>query len=136
MYIVMEGHDGTGKSTQVRMLSETLRKRGLEVVAAKEPGGTLVAERVRKMTKDKELDLDKYVSQLLLTAARVDLWLRVIQPALDRRAIVISDRSWFSALAYACAQGMSENEVLKITVDLMPERLVHPDLAFVFCAFW
>ena len=78
MFISLEGVDGSGKSTQARLLVEAL---GAETVAIREPGGTDAAERIRELLADPALELDPLAELLLFLAARADLIERVIRPA-------------------------------------------------------
>ncbi|MGN6815043.1 MAG: dTMP kinase, partial [Solirubrobacterales bacterium] len=80
MFISLEGVDGSGKSTQARLLVEGLEE---GTVAIREPGGTEAAERIRELLADPELPLDPLAELLLFLAARADLTERVIRPALE-----------------------------------------------------
>ena len=93
MFITFEGIDGSGKSTQARLLADTLRAEGHAVVLTREPGGSPGAEEIRRLVL--EGDPDRWSAQteiLLFTAARRDHLERTIEPALARGEIVISDR--------------------------------------------
>ncbi len=105
-FISFEGGEGAGKTTQVRRLAERLRARGLEVVATREPGGSPGAEEIRTLLVTGETDRWSPVTEtLLLYAARRDHLERLIRPALDRGAWVISDRFYDSTRAYQGAAG-------------------------------
>ena len=78
MFISLEGIDGSGKSTQARLLAEAL---GPETLLIREPGGTDAAERIRDLLADPGLSLDPFAELLLFSAARADLLARVIRPA-------------------------------------------------------
>jgi len=97
MFVTLEGIDGSGKSTQARLLAEAL---GEDAVLVREPGGTAAAERVRELLADTELELDPMAELLLFCAARADLVRRVIRPALDAGHDVVSDRFSDSSAAY------------------------------------
>lgn len=97
MFISLEGVDGSGKSTQARLLAEAL---GPETVAIREPGGTEAAERIRELLADPELPLDPLAELLLFLAARADLTERVIRPALEAGRDVVADRFSDSSVAY------------------------------------
>ena len=97
MFISLEGVDGSGKSTQARLLAEAL---GPETVAIREPGGTEAAERIRELLADPELPLDPLAELLLFLAARADLTERVIRPALEAGRDVVADRFSDSSIAY------------------------------------
>jgi len=97
VFISLEGVDGSGKSTQARLLAEAL---GPETVAIREPGGTEAAERIRELLADPELPLDPLAELLLFLAARADLTERVIRPALEAGRDVVADRFSDSSVAY------------------------------------
>lgn len=99
--ITFEGGEGCGKSTQVRFLKEALEQRGIEVLLTREPGGTILAEQIRRLIKDQDEDCPCDRSELLLfLAARAQLVRHVIRPALARGVWVISDRFSDSTKAY------------------------------------
>ncbi len=100
-FITFEGGEGCGKSTQIRLLAAKLSERGIEVVETREPGGTLLNERIRHLIKDQreEAPVDK-CELLLFLAARAQLVEKVVLPALERGAWVLSDRFCDSTFAY------------------------------------
>jgi dTMP kinase len=97
VFITFEGIDRSGKTTQARMLAETL---GNEAVLVREPGGTPAGERIRELVKEPGLDLSPLAETLLFGAARAELVERVIRPALANGRTVISDRYFDSTVAY------------------------------------
>lgn len=100
-FISLEGGEGAGKSTQLKALAETLRRRGLEVVETREPGGSPGAEAIRRLLL--EGGDDRWTPEaeaLLFAAARADHVERTIRPAVERGAWVLSDRFLDSSLAY------------------------------------
>ena len=110
MFISLEGTDGSGKSTQARLLVEAL---GPETVAIREPGGTEAAERIRELLADPALELEPLAELLLFCAARADLTERVIRPALEAGRTVVSDRFSDSSVAYqGAARGLGVGEVI------------------------
>ncbi len=110
MFISLEGVDGSGKSTQARLLVEAL---GEETVAIREPGGTDAAERIRDLLADPAVALEPLAELLLFLAARADLTERVIRPALDAGRTVVSDRFSDSSVAYqGAARGLGVGEVI------------------------
>jgi dTMP kinase len=130
MFITFEGIDGSGKSTQARMLAETLRAAGHAVVLTREPGGSPGAEEIRRLVL--EGDPDRWSAEteiLLFTAARRDHLERTIEPGLRSSKIVISDRFADSTRMY---QGMSRGD-LRGLVDTLHELMIgrEPDLTFV-----
>ena len=125
MFISLEGIDGSGKSTQARLLAETL---GPETVLIREPGGTDSAERIRELLSDSSLDLDALAELLLFCAARADLVSRVIRPALESGLDVVSDRFSDSSVAYqGAARGLGAGLVIGLC-DTATDGL-WPDLA-------
>ena len=100
MFFSFEGIDGSGKSTQSRLLAEALRDDGLEVVEVREPGGTPLGESIRSLLLDSSYQIDERAELLLFSAARAQLAADVIEPALARGAIVVADRFYDSSTAY------------------------------------
>ena len=130
MFITFEGIDGSGKSTQARMLADHLRASGRDVVLTREPGGSPGAEEIRRLVL--EGDPDRWSAEteiLLFTAARRDHLERIIEPALNAGKIVISDRFADSTRMY---QGLSRGD-LRGTVDRLHEMMIvrEPDLTFL-----
>jgi dTMP kinase len=105
-FITIEGGEGAGKSTQIRRLAERLTAGGFEVVVTREPGGSPGAESIRALLVTGESDRWSPTTEtLLLYAARRDHIERVIEPALDRGAVVLCDRFHDSTRAYQGAAG-------------------------------
>jgi dTMP kinase len=110
LFISLEGVDGSGKSTQARLLVEAL---GEETVAIREPGGTQAAERIRELLADPGVELEPLAELMLFLAARVDLTERVIRPALEADRDVVADRFSDSSVAYqGAARGLGVGEVI------------------------
>jgi len=110
LFISLEGVDGSGKSTQARLLAEAL---GPETVAIREPGGTDAAERIRTLLADPGVELDPLAELLLFLAARADLTERVIRPALEADRDIVADRFSDSSVAYqGAARGLGVGEVI------------------------
>lgn len=141
VYIVIEGNDGTGKSTQVDMLAAWLRERGREVVVVEEPGSddeaktTPIANEYRRVLKDDQFKLDPEVNVLLFSAARRELWFHKIEPALRRGAVVLSSRSYVSTLVYqGYGEGVTEDAIINMTKRFTSERYMSPDFVVVLFA--
>ncbi|MBP6030629.1 MAG: dTMP kinase [Sphingobium sp.] len=128
LLIALEGGEGVGKSTQIRLLANALRQRGLEVVETREPGGTEGAEAIRTLLLGGLTDRWNPQSEaLLFAAARADHVARVIHPALERGAWVLSDRFIDSNRAYqAGASGLADADIMAAhrigSGGLMPDR--------------
>jgi len=110
LFVSLEGVDGSGKSTQARLLVEAL---GADTVAIREPGGTEAAERIRELLADPTVELDPMAELMLFLAARADLTERVIRPALEAGRDVVADRFSDSSVAYqGAARGLGVGEVI------------------------
>lgn len=126
MFVTFEGIDGCGKSTQVQLLREELERRGREVVAVREPGGTELGEGIRQLVLH-GVDMTPWAEAALYAAARAELVAEVIVPALERKADVLCDRYLDSSLAYqGAARGLGIDRVLELNLNavggLLPER--------------
>ncbi len=128
-FITFEGIDGAGKSTHIATVVELLQRRGLTVVATREPGGTPLGEKLRELLLHEPMHLE--TEALLMFAARREHLAQVIEPALDRGDWVVCDR--FSDATYAYqggGRGLDKTKFLEL------ERWVHghlqPDLTFLF----
>ena len=115
-FIAFEGGEGAGKSTQSRLLAETLREHGLEVVTTREPGGTPGAEAIRQLLLDAEGEgWNPRAETLLFAAARADHVARLIRPALERGAWVVCDRFLDSSRAYqGGGGGLDDADILAL----------------------
>jgi dTMP kinase len=112
LFISLEGVDGSGKSTQARLLVEAL---GEGTVAIREPGGTEAAERIRELLADPALELEPLAELLLFLAARAEVTERVIRPALEAEHDVVADRFSDSSVAYqGAARGLGVGEVISL----------------------
>ncbi|MDA5094968.1 dTMP kinase [Aliiroseovarius sp. KMU-50] len=130
LFISFEGIDGSGKSTQARLLADHLRAMGHDVVLTREPGGSPGAEEIRALVLQGDPDRWSAETELLLfTAARRDHLERLIRPALAEGKIVITDRFADSSRIY---QGTRSGD-LRDTVDKLHELMIgqEPDLTFL-----
>ncbi len=113
-YVALEGGDGSGKSTVALALAERLQALGNESVLVREPGGTEIGEVVRGLLLDRE-SVEPWTEVMLFAAQRAQLAGEVIRPALARGAWVVSDRSYYSSIAYqGRARRLGEEIVRKI----------------------
>jgi dTMP kinase len=112
VFVSLEGIDGSGKSTQAKLLADAL---GPETVLVREPGGTAAAERIRGLLAEPDLEIDPLAELLLFCAARADLVERVIRPALDAGRDVVSDRFSDSSVAYqGSARGLGAGRAITL----------------------
>ncbi|HYE96660.1 MAG TPA: dTMP kinase [Rubricoccaceae bacterium] len=128
MLLSFEGIDGSGKSTQARLLEAYLRDAGRSVLLVREPGGATLSERVRELLLDPALDIAPFAELLLFSAARHQLVEEVIRPALAAGTVVLCDRFFDSTTAYqGGGRGLAETEWLdafhrRVTGGLVPRR--------------
>lgn len=137
-YIVIEGNDGTGKSTQAGLLADYCRQQGREVIIVEEPGSddpgktTPIASYLRSLIKNGTLARDPEINLALFSAARRELWQQKIEPALKRGAVVISARNYVSTLAYqGYGEGIDTRHIMKITRLFTSERYMRPDCIII-----
>ena len=121
MFISIEGHDGSGKTTQIEFIKKYLEEKGFQVVITRDPGGTSVSEKIREILLNNPMN---YMSELLLfAAARKELEEQVIIPAIKAGMVVISDRWFDSTFAYqGHGRGLSHviEDVFNLTQPLIP----------------
>lgn len=131
-YIIIEGGDGTGKTTQADILQEYLESHGNRVLNLKEPGGSPIGEAIRSVLLDGTLARTPMTNILLFTANRHDLWHATISPALEQGITVIATRNYWSTIAYqGYGEGMSVSEITKITQMHTNERYMNPDYGII-----
>lgn len=129
-FITIEGPDGSGKSSQARLLGERLRRAGFDVVVTREPGGTRLGEQVRDIVLGAGRDLDPRADALLFSAQRAQHVADVIGPALAAGRIVVCDRHRDSTIAYqGYGSGLDVAEVTRLQ-DLATGGLL-PDLTIL-----
>lgn len=135
MFITFEGPDGSGKTTQARLLAEWLRERGYEVVLSREPGGTDIGDQIRTVLHDPANDaMDARTEILLYSASRAQHVAQRIRPALAAGQIVVSDRYADSTLAYQGYGRGLDLETLRQITDfatggLTPDLTLYLDIA-------
>lgn len=133
MYIVIEGQDGTGKSTQAELLKKYFEEKGREVVMMEEPDGDLPqAHDLHDMILSRGYNLEPITNVLLFTASRVELWKKIAEPVLRNNGIVISARNYWSTIAYqGYGEGVSRSKIIRLTKELLPEKYFKPDYGFI-----
>lgn len=115
MFIVFEGVEGSGKTTQLERVAAALRARGIEPVVTREPGGTPVGEAVREILLDARRRLEPEMELLLILTARAALVRQVIRPALEADRVVLSDRYDLSTFAYqGGGRGLPVEEIRRL----------------------
>jgi len=130
-FITFEGGEGSGKSTQARLLADALRVKGIDPILTREPGGSPFAEHVRRLILDPETPPHSPLSEaLLFYAARADHIEKVIRPALVAGRWVISDRFSDSTRVYQVEAGGLPLDVFK-AFELIVVKLSYPDLTFI-----
>ncbi|WP_427337703.1 dTMP kinase [Caloranaerobacter sp. DY30410] len=132
IFITIEGPDGSGKSTQIRLLEEYLKDKGYNVVVTREPGGTRISEDIRKVILDtSNTNMSPHTEALLYAASRAQHVYETILPALRKGKIVICDRFVDSSLVYqGFARGLGIEKIKEIN-DFATEGL-EPDITLFF----
>jgi len=135
LFLTLEGPDGSGKSTQARLLADHMRGKGLDVLLTREPGGTAIGDQIRKVLMDLDnKGMAPAAEFLLFSASRAQLVRQVIRPHLDAGGVVVCDRFADSSLAY---QGYGHRLPLPAvravnslaTGDLIPDRTFLLDIS-------
>ena len=130
-FVTFEGDDGCGKSTQLKLFLEYLQNKGYDFISTREPGGTIVAEEVRRIMLHLKEDISAEEEFLLVSAGRANHVRTKIKPALNEGKIVVSDRFYDSSFAYQGAGGVSFDKIKRITEDVI--QGCEPDLTFWLC---
>jgi dTMP kinase len=131
LFITFEGGEGAGKSTQIRMLAATLRASGHEVVVTREPGGSPGAEAIRHVVLSGAAEpFGPQMEAVLFAAARADHIDRTIRPALERGAVVLSDRFVDSSRVYQGVTGGLERSFME-TLERATVEDMMPDLTLI-----
>lgn len=131
-YIVIEGHDGTGKSTQVTAIRAKLKEEGIDSVEFHEPDGTPMADEIRTLIKNGTLERDGMTNLLLFSASRHDIWTKKALPALAEGKWVVASRNYFSTLAYqGYGEGADLQKILDITSIATDDQYMKPDISVI-----
>ena len=131
IFITLEGIDGSGKSTQLRLLSSFLRLNGCDVILTREPGGTPLGLRLRAALLDAQEQVDPLTELLVFAADRAQHVRRLIKPSLDAGRVVLSDRYADATVAYQGAGRGFDKKLIDEMVELATEGL-RPDLTLLF----
>jgi len=127
VWIVIEGLDGAGKTSAVKTVQDVLELHHLKSSVYREPGGTLLGEKIRDILKNDQLQTIGIAEVLLLYAARVQLLKEMVFPSIDKGICVILDRHELSTFAYQSGgRGVDVHSIQQISTACMPER--RPDL--------
>ncbi len=130
MLITFEGGDGCGKTTQIGLLAASLRERGIPVTVTREPGGTPLGERLRRLLLEPDGAVDPWAEALLFAASRAQLVAQVIRPALADGQVVLCDRFGDSTLAYQ-GYGLGLDLDLLRSLNRMAAGGLVPDLTIL-----
>jgi len=129
-FIVIEGIEGAGKTTQAKILEKKLKKEGYDVLRTREPGGTWLGERIRRILLYSSKNLSHKAELALYLSARAQFIEEVVKPSLNNGKIVIADRYLHSTIAYqGYGRGLPVSEVKKFSLFIAGDIL--PDLAFL-----
>ena len=130
-YLVVDGPDGCGKTTQGNLLADAL-DRDFDVLRVREPGGTVIGDEIRAVLLDRRhKDMSSLTEVFLFSASRRETIEKIVAPALRDGKIVLSDRSYYSTEAYQGAAGNVDLESLNKVNAMATEGVAH-DLAFIF----
>lgn len=131
LFITFEGPEGSGKTTHSKLLCGFLRKKGFKVLHTREPGGTLISEKIRRILLDpKNKGMDMVCEMLLYMAARSQIVKDKILPALRKKQIVVCDRFIDATLAYQGYAGGLDKKVI-INIGKLVTRGIYPDITFL-----
>ena len=128
-FVVFDGPDGSGKSTQFHRLCADARSAGLDVCEVREPGGTHIGEQIRRLLLDPSVkeDVDLRAEMLLFMASRAQLLAQRVRPALSRGALVLADRFVSSTLAYqGAAGGLPVDDIMAVGRVALERHLAAP----------
>jgi dTMP kinase len=128
--IVLEGPEGAGKTTQLRLLADWLGVRGHDVVAVREPGGTTVGDEIRRILLDPASDIVPRAEALLFMASRAQLVEREIKPAIEGGSLVLLDRYFLATYAYQGVGRELPEKMLRAANAMATDGLV-PDLTLL-----
>jgi dTMP kinase len=135
LFITFEGPEGSGKSTQARMLYERLHARGYPIILVREPGGTRISDLIRRIVLDlQHTEMAAPTETLLFSAARAQLVSQVIRPYLEQGGVVVCDRyadSTYAHQGYGLGRDLDELRAITAiaTGGLLPDQTIYLDLS-------
>jgi dTMP kinase len=130
LFISLDGLDGTGKTTQCRLLGDWLRARGHDVTACADPGGTAVGQTIRDLLLDRRREMTVACEALLFMAGRAQLAAEIVRPALDAGRVVVCDRFLLANVVYQGYAGGLDPEFLW-SIGRMATGGLEPDLTLI-----
>jgi dTMP kinase len=130
LFIAFEGVEGAGKSTQIRLVADELRRSATKPVVTREPGGTRAGEAIRAVALDRDLHLDPVAELMLMLAARSVFVREVVRPAHDAGRIILTDRYELSTFAYqGGGRGLSIDVIQEL--NALATGGLSPDLSLI-----
>lgn len=129
-YIILEGGEGCGKSTQAKLLCEYLNSKGIPCVLTREPGGTKEGHQIREILTNKENELSPLSELFLFQADRTESYLKIVKPNLEKGVVVVKDRSRFSTEAHQGYAGETDMQLIK-ELNSFSTQKISPDLLII-----
>lgn len=129
LFIAVEGIEGVGKSTMIKVVTSHLEAKGQDYIHTREPGGSNLAEEIRGLLKSSAYQTDAKTELLLMFAARSHHVKHVILPALEQGTAVVSDRFVAASYAYQGGGRMVQDEIIRTLDDFVCDK--HPDLTLL-----
>ena len=138
-YVVIEGHDGTGKTTQIDRIRKKLSENSISSIELHEPANeksaneqVIIAQEIRRIIKNGSLHRDAMTNLFLFSAARHELWQQSALPALQRGEWVVAARNYYSTLAYqGYGEGLDLDVIHSMTRTATDQRYMNPDIAII-----
>ena len=131
IFISFEGIDGCGKTTQINLLSNKLNENNIENIIVREPGNTLVSEKIRDILLDNANNINEISETLLFLASRSQLVTEIIEKSIIKNKVILCDRFIDSTIAYqGYGRGLDVNKL--INLNSFATKEIYPDLTFIF----
>jgi len=129
-FIVLDGPDGCGKTTQLKLLVDYLKDKSIEVVQTEDPGGTKIGEQISRLLKyDAQGEMDVHTEALLFMASRAQLVAEIIKPALEKGKTVLCDRFISATCAYQGSSGYPVDNIIELGKFAVGD--IWPDLTII-----